>query len=196
MRLSMALAGGMAGLAAWLYFRDDGAQQGAAFEPVSLAEEGGLFGVVGDYLGEIVGTNSGFSVAKIPAQYAAAIIGAESAHGIPRNLLARLLYQESRWRQEIIRGAVKSPRGAIGIAQFLPATAKEFGVNPYDAFSSIDGAARYLERLHKSFPTWTEVLAAYNWGQGNLRKYGIAKAPLETRNYYAQILADVGGGVA
>lgn len=169
------------------------------FENAST-NSGSVFETFGDFagiLGGIVGTKpSGFSVGKIPKQYAAAIIEAEDANGIPRNLLARLLYQECRWRTDIITGTLKSSAGAIGIAQFLPATAKEYGVNPYDAFSSIRGAGVYIARLYKSFGSWTEALAAYNWGQGNVRRKGIAAAPLETRNYYSQILSDVGGGLA
>ncbi|MFZ4756686.1 MAG: transglycosylase SLT domain-containing protein [Burkholderiaceae bacterium] len=124
--------------------------------------------------------------------YLAAIVAAEDAYGIPRNMLARLLWQESRFRADIISGATRSPVGATGIAQFMPATAREFGIDPLDPFQSIDAAGRYLSKLYRRFGTWSQALAAYNWGQGNVARRGLANAPAETRTYYTSILADLG----
>lgn len=126
-----------------------------------------------------------------PAKYAAAIIQAEDENGIPRDLVARTLYQESRWREDIITGRTRSPVGAIGIAQIMPATAREWNVNPLDPFASIAFAGRYLAWLRGRHNNWSETLAAYNWGTGNVARKGLTTAPLETRNYYSQILADV-----
>lgn len=142
--------------------------------------------------GEIVNsTVSFFRLWRAPEQYAELIAGAEAQYGIPPMMLERLLYQESRYRQDIITGKVRSPAGAMGIAQFMPATAAEFGIDPLKPEQAIPAAARYLKRLHNRFGNWTEALAAYNWGQGNVARRGLAAAPRETRNYYAQILADV-----
>ena len=94
--------------------------------------------------------------------YLNAIAEAEALHGLPVNMLASLLYQESRYRPEIINGTVKSPAGALGIAQFMPATAKQFGINPLDPFQAIPAAAKYLAKLYKRFGNWPEALAAYN----------------------------------
>lgn len=124
--------------------------------------------------------------------YLSAIKAAEAKYGLPNNLLARLLQQESAYRQDIITGKVKSPVGAVGIAQFMPATARDFGINPLDPFASIDAAGKYLSQLYKQFKSWDKALAAYNWGQGNVSRKGLAKAPAETRNYFSQILADIG----
>lgn len=126
-----------------------------------------------------------------PAAYASTIAATEARYGIPPNVLARLLYQECRWRNDIITGRLKSPAGAVGIAQFMPATAAEWGVNPLDPASSIDGAGRYLASLYRRFGNWSEALAAYNWGMGNVQRKGLSMAPAETRAYYTQILADV-----
>ena len=71
------------------------------------------------------------------------------------------------------------------------ATAQQLGINPLDPFQAIDGAGRYLASLYRQTGSWTEALAAYNWGIGNVNRRGIASAPTETRNYYTQILADV-----
>lgn len=135
-----------------------------------------------------------------PAKYAAAIMQAEDANSIPRDVLARLLFQECRWREDIITGRTRSPVGAIGIAQFMPATAAERGLNPLDPYASIAEAGRYLAWLRARHNSWAEALAAYNWGTGNVARKGLARAPQETRDYFSQILADVndanGHGVA
>lgn len=128
---------------------------------------------------------------KPPAKYADTIAMAEAQNGIPPNMLARLLYQESRYREDIITGKTRSPVGALGIAQFMPATAREMGIDPLNPPQAINGAARYLARLYDKFGNWTEALAAYNWGSGNVQRKGLANAPTETRNYFVQILADV-----
>lgn len=125
--------------------------------------------------------------------YLAAIASAEAAHGIPQHMLARLLWQESRFRDDIITGAVKSSAGALGIAQFMPATAAEMGIDPLNPWQAIDGAARYLRRLYDALGRdWAKALAAYNWGIGNVQRRGLDAAPAETRAYYASILEDVG----
>lgn len=129
---------------------------------------------------------------KEAAPYLSAIRAAEQANGLPANMLARLLHQESRYRADIISGKTKSPVGAIGIAQFMPATAKEFGINPLDPFQSIAAAGRYLKQLYNRFGSWDKALASYNWGQGNVSRKGLARAPTETRLYFTQILTDIG----
>jgi soluble lytic murein transglycosylase-like protein len=130
------------------------------------------------------------------APYLTAIYAAESKYGLPTNMLARLLYQESRFRPEIITGKVRSAAGALGIAQFMPATAKQFGIDPLNPAQAIDAAGKYLAQLYRRFGNWTEALASYNWGQGNVSRKGIAAAPTETRNYFSQILADLGLEIA
>ncbi|CAN7305463.1 lytic transglycosylase domain-containing protein [Acidovorax delafieldii] len=128
---------------------------------------------------------------RAPAQYAGLIASAEVANGIPATMLERLLWQECRWREDIISGRVRSPVGAVGIAQFMPATAREMGIDPLNVPQAIDGAGRYLARLYRMFGNWSEALAAYNWGMGNVQRKGLGAAPAETRSYYTSILADV-----
>jgi len=124
--------------------------------------------------------------------YLGAIAEAETRYSLPHNLLARQLYQESRYRADIISGATSSSAGAIGIAQFIPATAAELGIDPTDAFASIDAAARYDRQLFDQFGSWDQVLAAYNWGPTKLAEKGLAAAPRETVAYYSGILGDLG----
>jgi soluble lytic murein transglycosylase-like protein len=160
--------------------------------------DAGLLSV--DDLDELTtGVLNAMSIWKPPASaapYLAAIAAAELKYGLPSNMLARLLYQESRFRPDIITGKTASPAGALGIAQFMPATAKQFGINPLDPFQAIDAAGRYLSQLFRKFGSWSEALASYNWGQGNVSRKGLAAAPTETRNYFTQILSDLGLEIA
>lgn len=122
------------------------------------------------------------------APYLHLVYSAESRHGLPVNLLARLIQKESAWNPN----AVNPVSGAQGLAQFMPPTAREWGVNPFDPASAIDGAARYLVWLHGQFGDWRTTLAAYNWGIGNVQRKGLAAAPPETVDYVSTIAADIG----
>ncbi len=128
-------------------------------------------------------------------KYAPYIAAAEIRYGIPTGMLLRLIRTESHFRTDVITGTKKSAVGALGIAQFMPATAKEVGVNPLDPLASIDAAGRYLKTVYGWVgKDWTRAVAAYNWGAGNVNKavaaYGanwLAHAPTETKNYVGNI---------
>lgn len=133
------------------------------------------------------------------AKYLPLLNAAERKYGIPRDLLARQAYQESRFREDIITGVTRSPAGAIGIMQIIPkwhpsldpgdAAADERAA--LDPARAIDYAARFLSSLHRQFGTWSLALAAYNAGPGNVQKYNGIPPFKETRDYVAQILGDV-----
>ena len=148
--------------------------------------------VAGEMVAAVKRVAGVYSPESVPVEYRAEIAQAERAHDIPAGLLARLLWQESRYRPDVISGKVASPAGALGIAQFMPATAAALYVDPLNPANAINGAALYLSRLYRQFGDWREALAAYNWGPGNVSKKGIAAAPAETRNYYTSIMSDVG----
>lgn len=100
------------------------------------------------------------------------------------------LWQESRFKQY-----AKSPVGAGGIAQFMPATAAEWGVNVDDIDSSIKGWARYMAWILKQpyiAGKYDLALAAYNAGVGNVKKYGGVPPFTETQNYVKTILKNRG----
>ncbi|MFT2112177.1 transglycosylase SLT domain-containing protein [Marinomonas sp. 2405UD68-3] len=129
------------------------------------------------------------------APYVDDIAKAEKQNGIPFGLLARLLYQESHYRDDIIKGQTVSHAGAVGIAQIVPRWHPN--VDPLNPVESIYYAAEYLARLKSRFGDWETALASYNWGQGNVSKaqskYGdgwLSHAPAETQNYVNQISAD------
>ena len=126
------------------------------------------------------------------APYQDAITQAANDNGVPVEILAWLLWKESRYNPAIINGTKRSPVGALGIAQFMPATAQqELGSTAaaLDPSIAIPGAARYLAKLYKSTGSWDKALAAYNWGIGNVLRKGLANAPAETTDYYTTILA-------
>ena len=118
------------------------------------------------------------------------VYDAEDSNGIPRGLLKKVLFQESRFREDIISGTTTSSKGATGIAQFMPATAKELGIDPTDPKQAIPAAGKYLSSLKEQTGSWESAVAAYNWGPGNLAKRGIERAPKETRDYLKAVIGD------
>lgn len=114
---------------------------------------------------------------------------AEQKYGIPSNLLARMAYQESRFRDDIIYGTTSSSAGAQGIMQIVPAYHP--GVNPLDPVAAIDYAGSYLAQLYTQFGSWPLAVAAYNAGPGNVNKYGGIPPFTETQNYVSQIFGDL-----
>src|SRR5215469_9588016 len=91
---------------------------------------------------------------------------AEDAVGLPQNLLARIAYQESHFRHEIITGLLASPAGALGIMQLMPKFFTSVNVpRPYDTddvIEQITEAAHFLAGLYKSTHDWSLAIAAYN----------------------------------
>ena len=115
---------------------------------------------------------------------------AEVKFGIPTNLLARVAYQESRFRSDIISGKTKSPVGAVGIMQLMPQYFPGAGINPV---ADIYTAAAELQRLYNRFGDWQLAIASYNWGQGNVSQFlqGKKAMPTETKNYIAEVFTDI-----
>jgi hypothetical protein len=111
-------------------------------------------------------------------------------YNIPRQLLSNLITHESGWNPNAL-----SPAGAIGIAQFMPGTAKGMGVNPSDPISSIDGAGRLLSGHYNKYKSWPLALAAYNAGGGAVDKYKGIPPYKETQNYVRNIMAISGSGL-
>lgn len=106
------------------------------------------------------------------------------AFGIPEALFLALIQQESGWNRDAL-----SPVGAIGLAQLMPGTARDLGVDPHDPIQNIYGGAKYLRAQYDTFGTWRLALAAYNAGPGAVRKHGGVPPYRETRTYVTRILA-------
>jgi hypothetical protein len=82
-----------------------------------------------------------------------------------------------------------SPKGAQGLMQLMPATARRFGVkNSFDAKQNIEGGVRYLKFLQQTFKGDDRLaIAAYNAGEGAVTKYGNVPPYAETMNYVAKV---------
>lgn len=117
----------------------------------------------------------------LPDPICEAIRDAAVEHDIPIGFLARLLWQESRFRAEEVSNA-----GARGIAQFMPQTAVEVGLkDPFDPLQAIPASARFLRKLQDQFGNLGLAAAAYNAGGGRIEKWLSRRAslPKETRDY-------------
>ncbi len=131
------------------------------------------------------------------------IIEEVDARGMPTEI-ALLPFVESAFVTN-----AKSRVKAAGLWQFMPATGRDYSLDQtmwldkrYDVLQSTSAALTYLQRLYDEFGSWPLALAAYNWGEGNLRRaikrnqakglptdYMSLKMPDETRNYYPKLQA-------
>lgn len=103
--------------------------------------------------------------------------------GIPVPLFMKLVTQESNWKPK-----ARSHKGAIGLAQLMPATARYLGVNPHDPRQNLEGGARYLAEQYRKFRDWRLALAAYNAGPAAVERFGGVPPYKETQNYVKVIL--------
>ena len=125
------------------------------------------------------------AAAQAPAspteQFCHALREAAEESGIPVPFFARLLWQESRFRSDEV-----SQAGAQGVAQFMPETAAEVGLDdPFDAMKALPASAKFLRKLRDDFGNLGLAAAAYNAGPGRIQKW-LAKEselPRETRDY-------------
>ncbi len=106
-------------------------------------------------------------------------------YNIDYHLLTSIAKVESNFNHN-----VRSSKGAIGLMQLMPQTAKRFGINnPYDLKQNIKGAARYLKYLLKLFHNNVILAtAAYNAGEGVVLKYKGIPPYKETRKYVKQVM--------
>lgn len=109
-------------------------------------------------------------------KYSDTIASAAQTHGVPESILHGVLQTESAFSPEVVSGERRGSSGEIGVAQFMPATAKERWVDPKNPESSIYGSASYLSDLYKMFGSWDKAIAAYNTGPGTVQKKGITPA--------------------
>ncbi len=106
-------------------------------------------------------------------------------YGIPEKLFLNLVKAESNFNPKAV-----SPKGAKGLCQLMPETAKEFGVkNVFDIDENLDAGARYLKQLYKKYRSWKLALAAYNAGSKTVDRYGGIPPYRETRNYVKKVLS-------
>lgn len=124
------------------------------------------------------------SGAAVPAAYRAKVAELAARFDLSPALIEALVWQESRWQS----GAV-SPVGARGLAQLMPGTARELGVDAADPFANLEGGARYLRAQLDRFGGDVEkALAAYNAGPGRVIKSGGVPRIRETQLYVSAIM--------
>ena len=106
-------------------------------------------------------------------------------HGVRTDLVRAVVQVESAFNP-----LARSPKGAMGLMQLMPATARQYGVtNPFNPVENIRAGVAYLKELLTRYQNNEELaLAAYNAGPGAVDKYRQSVPPYrETRNYVAQI---------
>lgn len=106
--------------------------------------------------------------------------------GVPQMLFRALVDAESGWNER-----ARSSKGAIGLTQLMPATARSLGVDPFDPAQNLDGGARYLRQRYDTFGDWELALAAYNAGDEAV-KTGRWRQFRETTNYVAKVMRSAG----
>lgn len=120
----------------------------------------------------------------VPAVYAGKVHELAARYDLSPALIEALVWQESRWRANAV-----SPAGARGLAQLMPGTARELGVDSNDPFANLEGGARYLRAQMDRFDGDLEkALAAYNAGPGRVERAGGIPAIRETQTYVAAII--------
>ncbi|MEO8521435.1 MAG: lytic transglycosylase domain-containing protein [Acidobacteriota bacterium] len=119
--------------------------------------------------------------------YGDIIASLSETHGVDPMLVRALIQVESGYRPR-----ARSSRGAMGLMQLMPSTAREYRVrNPFEPKANIEGGIRHLKSLIDRFGVEI-ALAAYNAGEGAVRKFNGIPPYRETRNYVARILALAG----
>lgn len=110
-------------------------------------------------------------------------------YGLPERLFVELVKAESNFNPRAV-----SPKGAMGLCQLMPQTARELGVkNPFDPDENLNAGAKLLRKLYLKYRNWKLALAAYNAGEGAVERYGGVPPYRETENYVKRILSRVKG---
>ena len=115
-----------------------------------------------------------------------ALIFFSNKEGIDPKIVRAMIRKESRGILD-----AKSPKGAIGLLQLLPKTARLMGVDPYDPLQNLQGGIGYFAQQLRRFKKLDLALAAYNAGPSRVAKAGKVPNLKETKNYVNTILEDL-----
>ncbi|ENA1183923.1 transglycosylase SLT domain-containing protein [Salmonella enterica] len=114
----------------------------------------------------------------------------ESLYQLPAGLLKSVAITESGGNQFAVSGA-----GAKGLFQFMDGTARDMGLRGNDVFEpekAAQAVAKYLSQLLRANGgDLSKTLASYNWGIGNVKRYGMRLMPKETRNYIPKVMSNM-----
>jgi hypothetical protein len=104
----------------------------------------------------------------------------EARHGLPQGILTAVLRHESNGDPD----TANVSSGAAGLFQFMPDTARAYRIDPFNPQQAAPAAAQELRTLYQKYDGDVEkTLAAWNWGQGRVDRYGVAQAPAETKSF-------------
>jgi len=126
-----------------------------------------------------------FEASSKSAPYESTISEHATRMGVAADLVRAVIQVESAFNPRAV-----SSKGAMGLMQLMPATAKDLGVaDPFDPVENIRGGVTYLKQLLDRFDQKVELaLAAYNAGMGNVEKHGNTVPPFkETQDYVSKI---------
>jgi len=139
------------------------------------------------YLQGKAGSGGSVSGGNYVGKYASIIRSAAARFGVSPALVAGIIKQESKFNHN-----ARSPVGATGLMQLMPATARAMGVrNPRDPQQNVMGGTKYISQMLRMFGGNTKLgLAAYNAGPGNVKKYGGIPPFKETQNYVRIVMAN------
>lgn len=113
------------------------------------------------------------------------ILVASQTHRVPAALVKAVIAAESAFDP-----AAVSPKGAMGLMQLMPATAKDLGVDePFEDAQNVHGGTRYLRYLFDRYGDWLRTLAAYNAGPQAVDRYDGVPPYEETRQYVQRVLS-------
>jgi hypothetical protein len=127
------------------------------------------------------------TIQRLASRYGELIDKVSADNGVDARLVRAVIQVESAYRP-----AARSRKGAMGLMQLMPATARQYGVkNPYDPESNITGGIKHLKMLLARFPT-ALALAAYNAGETAVERFGGIPPYPETRAYVSRVLALAG----
>ena len=133
---------------------------------------------------EIVANATCLSCEQKP--YHRMVLQASNAHGVPSSLIHAVIQKESGYKP-----GARSKKNARGLMQVTPDTARFVGVahshKLFDPQTNINAGTAYLKYLMRTHDTFDEVLAAYNAGPGNVRKYNGVPPFSETRRYVSDV---------
>ncbi|MGZ6015926.1 MAG: lytic transglycosylase domain-containing protein [Phenylobacterium sp.] len=165
----------------------------AAAQVIAIDPDGGVV----TYAGPAVYSNDGVrsltpqaerAPAPAPADVVQAIQESSTRHAMSAPLVEAVAWQESRFNQ-----AAVSPKGARGVMQLMPETARRLGVDPSDARGNIEGGVTYLAQMLARFGgDLSLALAAYNAGPDAVARYGGVPPFPETRAYVRSIIGRLG----
>jgi soluble lytic murein transglycosylase-like protein len=115
------------------------------------------------------------------------IQAAAERHGVPAVFVKSIVAAESNFDCDAV-----SPRGAMGLMQLMPATAREYGADAKNPEQNVDAGTRYLRalmtRYEKHHNSLARVIAAYNAGPGAVDRYRGVPPYRETRRYVARVM--------